>query len=83
MVHAITKHGPLVTRCDYESSDGGISQAGFSVEVGWFKGKEKGRGIQGKENFTHAEVETAEFLWQAKLAKGDYHAAMTDGMFMT
>lgn len=26
--------------------------------------------------------ETAEFLWQAKLAKGDYHAAMTDSMFM-
>lgn len=83
MVHAITKHGPLVTRCDAESSDGGIEPTGFPVEEGWFKGKEKGRGIQGKENFTHAEVETSEFLWQAKLAKGDYHAAMTDEMFMT
>ncbi|CAB1117802.1 unnamed protein product [Ectocarpus sp. CCAP 1310/34] len=26
--------------------------------------------------------ETAEFLWQAKLAKGDYHAVMTDLMLM-
>ncbi|CAM9886349.1 unnamed protein product, partial [Hapterophycus canaliculatus] len=27
-------------------------------------------------------AKTAEFLWQAKLARGDYHAAMTDTMFM-
>ncbi|CAN0433341.1 unnamed protein product, partial [Ascophyllum nodosum] len=30
----------------------------------------------------HGPLDTAEFLWQAKLSKGDYHASMTDVMFM-
>lgn len=68
MVHAITKHGPLA-ECD---------DKGFPIEEGWFKPKEKGkqsRGSMGAEK-------TAEMLWQAKIATGDYHAAMTDKMFM-
>ncbi|CAM9976181.1 unnamed protein product [Ectocarpus sp. 8 AP-2014] len=47
----------------------------FPIEEGWFK--ETG---SGKKEMEYEE--TAEFLWQAKLAKGDYHAAMTDSMFM-
>ena len=70
MVHAITKHGPLVTR------DGD----GFPIPEGPFKPKADGRGREGPGNL--CEVPTAEFLWQAKHAKGDYHAAMTDKMFM-
>ncbi|CAB1121123.1 unnamed protein product [Ectocarpus sp. CCAP 1310/34] len=48
---------------------------GLPIEEGWFK--ETGSGKKEME-----DEETAEFLWQAKLAKGDYHAAMTDSMFM-
>ncbi|CAN0419128.1 unnamed protein product [Ectocarpus fasciculatus] len=48
---------------------------GFPIEEGWFK--ETGSGKKKME-----DEDTAEFLWQAKLAKGDYHAAMTDSMFM-
>ncbi|CAB1108957.1 unnamed protein product [Ectocarpus sp. CCAP 1310/34] len=48
---------------------------GFPIEEGWFKETGSGKNTMGDE-------ETAEFLWQAKLAKGDFHAAMTDSMFM-
>ncbi|CAB1103515.1 unnamed protein product [Ectocarpus sp. CCAP 1310/34] len=48
---------------------------GLPIEEGWFK--ETGSGKKEME-----DEETAEFLWQVKLAKGDYHAAMTDSMFM-
>ena len=55
---------------------------GFPIEEGWFKTKEGGKGKQGGKDFRLEDAETAEFLWQAKLAKGDYHAAMMDQMFM-
>ncbi|CAB1111725.1 unnamed protein product [Ectocarpus sp. CCAP 1310/34] len=71
MVHAITKWGPLAKLCD-----------GFPIEEGWFKSKGGGKGKRGGKDFNLEDEETAEFLWQAKLAKGDYHAAMTDSMFM-
>lgn len=71
MVHAITKHGPLVTR----------DENGVPIEEGWFTG-EKGKAGRGSDSFKMRSTPTAEFLWQAKLAKGDYHAAMTDRMFM-
>ena len=71
MVHAITKWGPLAKLCD-----------GFPIEEGWFKTKEGGKGKQGGKDSSLEDAETAEFLWQAKLAKGDYHAEMTDQMFM-
>ena len=71
IVHAITKHGPLVTRKD-----------GFPIEEGWFKAKATGRGKQGGDGFKMRTEPTAKFFWQEKSAKGDYHAAMTDTMFM-
>eukprot|EP00903_Cladosiphon_okamuranus_P012038 g11303.t1 len=71
MVHAITKWGPLAKLCD-----------GFPIEEGWFKTKGGGKGKRGGKDFSLEDEETAEFLWQAKLANGDYHAAMTDSMFM-
>eukprot|EP00903_Cladosiphon_okamuranus_P015731 g14519.t1 len=49
---------------------------------GWFKSKGGGKGKRGGKDFNLEDEETAEFLWQAKLAKGDYNAAMTDSMFM-
>ena len=73
IVHAITKWGPLVTR---------VPVSDFPIEEGWFKAKPKSKGKQGGKDFALQDEKTAEFLWQAKLAKGDYHAAMTDAMFM-
>ena len=70
MVHAITKDGPLVS----------LDAEGFPIAEGWFKAKKKGRGKQGRGDM--GTEETAEMLWQAKIATGDYHAAMTDSMFM-
>ncbi|CAB1120439.1 unnamed protein product [Ectocarpus sp. CCAP 1310/34] len=69
MVHAITKHRPL---------------EGFPIREGWFKAKEnRAKKIKpGEADFEMSDEQTAEFLWQAKLATGDYHNAMTDGMFM-
>ena len=72
MVHAITKHGPLVS-CDSNS---------VPIQEGWFKPKSKGKGREGSSDFKMKDEDTAEFLWQAKLSKGDYHASMTDVMFM-
>lgn len=73
MVHAITKHGPLAEL-----------QEGFPIREGWFKAKEnRAKKIKpGEADFEMSDEQTAEFLWQAKLATGDYHNAMTDGMFM-
>ena len=42
--------------------------------------KKKGRGKQGRGDM--GTEETAEMLWQAKLATGDYHAAMTGSIYM-
>ena len=70
MVHAITKEGPLTS----------LDAEGFPIAEGWFKPKKKGRGKQGRGDM--GTEETAEMLWQAKIATGDYHAAMTDSMFM-
>ena len=72
MVHAITKHGPLVSR------DSNV----VPIQEGWFKPKCKGKGREGSSDFQMKDEDTAEFLWQAKLSKGDYHASMTDVMFM-
>ena len=52
----------------------------FPIAEGWLKPKAKGKGRQGRGDM--ATEETAEMLWQAKIATGDYHAAMTDTMFM-
>lgn len=73
MVHAITKHGPLAKQ-----------EEGFPIREGWFKAKEnRAKKIKpGEADFVMSDEQTAEFLWQAKLATGDYHNAMTDGMFM-
>ena len=70
MVHAITKEGPLTS----------LDAEGFPIAEGWFKPKKKGRGKQGRGDM--GTEETAEMLWQANIATGDYHAAMTDSMFM-
>ncbi|CAB1120820.1 unnamed protein product [Ectocarpus sp. CCAP 1310/34] len=73
MVHAIAKHGPLAEL-----------QERFPIREGWFKAKEnRAKKINpGEADFEMSDEQTAEFLWQAKLATGDYHNAMTDGMFM-
>lgn len=70
MVHAITKHGPLVSRGNDD----------FPIPEGPFAPKAKGRGRAGAGEM--GSLPTAECLWQAKHDKGDYHDAMTDKMFM-
>lgn len=42
--------------------------------------KKKGRGKRGRRDM--GTEETVEMLWQAKIATGDYNAAMTDSMFI-
>ena len=70
MVHAITKHGPVVT----EGTDG------FPVPEGFFCVSGKGKEAK-RQAGELGSLPTAEFLRQAKHATGDYHDAMTDGMF--
>ncbi|CAN0312171.1 unnamed protein product [Ectocarpus sp. 4 AP-2014] len=70
MVHAITKGGALAA----------VDENNFPIPEGWFKPKDKGKGRQGAGSM--GTEETAEMLWQAKRATGDYHDAMTDKMFM-
>lgn len=66
MVHAITKDGPLVSR---DADD-------FPIAERWFKHKGKGRGKQGRGDMSTEKP--AGTLWKAKIATGDYRAAMAD-----
>ena len=52
MVHAITKHGLLVSR----------DSNGVSIQEGWFKPKSKGKGQEGSSDFKMKNEDTAEFL---------------------
>lgn len=69
--YAVTKRGLWASR----------EAGGVSIAEGWFKPKDKGTGKQGRWDMgTEA---TAELLfWQAKIATEDYHAALTDSMFV-
>lgn len=71
MAHTIIKWGPLTQLCD-----------GFRIEEGWFNSKDRGKGKQRGKDFSKEDAKTAELLWQAKMAKGDYHAAMANSMLM-
>lgn len=75
IVHAITKDGPLVTEKD-----------GFPISEGRFKAKGKGKATskKGKDKDEASMVVelTGEWVWEARTAKGDYHATMDDDMFM-
>lgn len=75
MVHVIAKDGPLVTRAPFSTDEPGEGQTVFLMQEGRFKSK-------GGNYFSIGNAEKAEFLWQAKLAKGDSRAAMTDKIFM-
>lgn len=70
MLHAITKHGPLTA----------INANGFPIPENFFKPKANGKGKKGKRAVVTKN--TAGMLWQAKSSTGDYHDAMTEGMFM-
>ena len=72
IVHAITKWGPLVTRAPVTGP----------TEEGWFKAKSKSKGKQEGKSFALQDGKTAEFPLQAKSAKRDYHASMTEAIFM-
>lgn len=84
MVHELTKEGPLVNRVPLLVDLPCEKLKGFPIEESGFKCKEGGKGIQGgkHDNFEIGNQPTAEYFWQAKLAKRDYHAYMTDVMFM-
>ena len=66
------KHAPLVSR------DGN----GVTIQEGWLKPKTKAKVRNTVRTSKTKNEDTAEFLWQTKLSKGDYHASMTDAMFM-
>ena len=61
IVHAITTHGPFVS-CDSN---------GVPIQEGLFKPKSKGKGREDSSDFKMKDEDTAEFLWQVKLSKGE------------
>ncbi|CAB1096826.1 unnamed protein product [Ectocarpus sp. CCAP 1310/34] len=73
MVDAITVHRPSAEL-----------KEGFPIREGWFKAKEnRAKKMKPAEaDFETSDEQTAELLWQAKLATGNHHNAMMDGMFM-
>lgn len=52
----------------------------FPIPEGSFKPRANDQGQEGSGNL--CEMPTAEFPWQAKCAKWDYHGAMTDMIFI-
>ena len=55
--------------------------SGFLIKKDWLKTK-RSSGRPRADSFRLSDESTAEFLWQAKSSRGDFHAAMNDDTFM-